>query len=129
WRVQRVALPLESAVTKLVEDVARRQEERVGRDPGAGDGGVPEDVAEFDHAVLGCDAHERLPSVADAAGTIDDREEQRVAASGRRFQPREELVFDGHRLAKVAEALLGAVRQAGSQQLASVAQWVERFEG
>ena len=66
--------------------------------------------------VLGRDAHQRLSSVADAAVTLDDREEQRVAARGRRFKPREELGFDGHRLTKVAEAVLGAVGQARPQR-------------
>jgi len=102
--VEGVALPLQAAVAELVEDVARSEEERLAGDPGASDLRVPQDVAEFDDAVVGCHAHQRLAAVAAAAGRVDDGEEQGIVRGGRFCQPRGELGLGRYWLSEVAEA-------------------------
>ena len=85
--VRGVAFPFEAAIAEVVEGVAREEVERIGGDTRARDRRPPENAADLDDAVLGRDAHQRLPALGAAGGRIDDGVEQRIGARRRARRP------------------------------------------
>jgi hypothetical protein len=55
--IEVVALPLEAPEAEIVENVAGKEVQRLGRDPGPRDPAPPEHAADFDAGILCGDAH------------------------------------------------------------------------
>ena len=80
--VERVALPLEAAVSELVEGVARKQEDRLGRGRSSLQFGAEPDVPDLDHPVLGDDRQVGDDPEGSVVSRSGDGEEDVVVARG-----------------------------------------------
>lgn len=90
--------------------------------------GPPHDRADLDDAVLGHDAHQRLPAAGPAGFGIDHREHQRIVLGRGARHPLREFGFVGRRvLEQPLETLVGARCAGGAVEISGVA-GVERFE-
>src|SRR5829696_82654 len=125
--VRMIALPLEAAVAELVEDVAGKEVDRLGRAPGLPEPRAEQEVAGLDHAVGRVEAHQRQPPLGTAGRLVDDGEEQRVL--GRR-----RLVEPGLERGAVRKRPLGQIAQqrvrgwAGGEEVVAVAGGIDRLE-
>src|SRR5690606_33410952 len=124
-----VTLPLETAVSEIVEDMPGKQEEGFGCKTRARYLRAPINAAYLGHAVSGVNPHQGLPSSNLAGDRVVDDEEQGIAAFGRFLEPRlESLPVLRRIIAQPAEALF-RIRYGGNRKEAvTMGSRIERFQ-
>src|SRR5690606_26449027 len=124
-----VALPFETAIAEVAENMAREKIERLRCGRLLRYRRVPEDGANLDHTISRVDAHEGLSAGNLAGRLVDDGVEERVRRSGGVADPFDEILFFSRgMLAQPAKPLIAVQSCRYFKERSAVADCIQSFQ-
>ena len=129
-RVQGVAFPFEAPVAQGLEGMARHQEDRLGGEARALQGGGQPDMADFDHTIGRHDPEITRHAQRTSCRAIEDGEEQRVRGGRALGEPGREgrLVGEGAIAEIIPDRRVAAGAMGGLEQVMGLTAGIDRHD-